>query len=105
MRLPLAGVAIGNGYIDAVEQMPWYAEMAYKNPHGIELVDEKGYEAMKRTAESCARDTVDCRSETDRLQKDLTCQKAERCSQVFFGPLHEKKISVYDISKQVSAPF
>ena len=56
LHLPLSGLAIGNGSIDIEEQMKWFAEMAYHNSHGLQIINEDEYEVMKEATKSCARD-------------------------------------------------
>mmetsp|Transcript_11674 Transcript_11674/g.25202 ORF Transcript_11674/g.25202 Transcript_11674/m.25202 type:complete len:504 (-) Transcript_11674:163-1674(-) len=104
LHLPLSGMAIGNGMIDPEEQMKWYAEMAYKNPHNIKIVDEQGYKAMKAAAISCAKDSHKCKNIANKLRKGFVCQKAANCEEHFFFPLEDKNISVYDISKPCIGP-
>jgi len=105
LQLHLSGLAIGNGFYDMEEQMKSFPEMAYNNPHGIKIVDEAGYHAMKAAAASCSKDAHTCKggrgSDVDRK---FTCQKASNCEEHFFDPLHEKNISIYDISKPCIGP-
>lgn len=99
LHLPLSGLAIGNGYMDIEEQVKWYPEMAYNNPHDIKIVDEDGYKEMKDAAKICSKDADRCNSRGGGLQKDFLCQKASSCVEHFFDPLNDQNISVYDISK------
>mmetsp|Transcript_16469 Transcript_16469/g.39423 ORF Transcript_16469/g.39423 Transcript_16469/m.39423 type:complete len:496 (+) Transcript_16469:123-1610(+) len=104
LHLPLSGLAIGNGAFDAEEQMKWLPEMAYNNPHGIEVYDKAEYEHYKDAAEDCSRDAHKCNNEGSEIEKGFICQKALHCNEDFFYPLQDKNISIYDITKPCIGP-
>ncbi|KAL7524870.1 hypothetical protein ACHAXR_003494 [Thalassiosira sp. AJA248-18] len=100
LHLPLSGLSIGNGAFDIEEQMKWYSEMAFHNPHGLKIISKNEYENMKNAAVSCARDAHNCKKKEDsELEKELMCQKASNCEEGFFTPILDKNISIYDITK------
>ncbi|KAL7539585.1 hypothetical protein ACHAWF_006452, partial [Thalassiosira exigua] len=100
LHLRLAGIAIGNGAIDETEQLKWFPEMAYRNPHGLKIINETRYEEWKVAAGECSKMWHECNEEDSAsLKKSLLCQKAYKCKDVFFGPLDDQNISNYDISK------
>eukprot|EP00581_Thalassiosira_minuscula_P008870 CAMPEP_0183706806 /NCGR_PEP_ID=MMETSP0737-20130205/3538_1 /TAXON_ID=385413 /ORGANISM="Thalassiosira miniscula, Strain CCMP1093" /LENGTH=570 /DNA_ID=CAMNT_0025934319 /DNA_START=79 /DNA_END=1788 /DNA_ORIENTATION=+ len=104
LHLPLSGVAIGNGSIDIQTQMKWFAEMAFNNPHGIQLINKEEYEDMKAAAKSCAKDAHKCKMEKEPTKKEDFCQMASDCEEDFFSPLLDQNISIYDITKPCYNP-
>lgn len=104
LHIPLAGLAIGNGAIDTEEQIKWFREMAFHNPHGIQIIDEDEYERWEDVAESCVRDARECNDEENELEKEFICQKASNCEGEFFKPLMQQNISYYDITKPCIGP-
>ena len=95
-----AGLAIGNGLTAPEEQYPWYPEMVYNNSHGIKVVDESVYEAMKKAVPVCEKLIHQCNS-GDTTIDDFACQAAfVTCNMALTSPYQATGLNPYDIRKQ-----
>lgn len=86
------------------EQVKSFPEMAYNNIHGLQIITKEEYKSMTIAAKSCSADAHKCKTESNPLIAQLTCQKATNCEEEFFKPLgnNGRNISIYDITKPVS---
>ena len=75
MELPLGGLGIGNGLTDPEIQYAYYPEMVYNNSHGIKVVDESTYEAMKAVVPKCQKLIHQCNA-GDSAIDNFACQTA-----------------------------
>ena len=75
VQINLAGLAIGNGLTAPEEQYKWYPEMVWNNSHGIKVVDEGVYDAMKKAVPACTALIHKCES-GDSTIDDFACQAA-----------------------------
>ena len=75
IKLNYAGLAIGNGLTAPEKQYPAYPEMVWDNSHGIKIVDENTYEAMKEVVPKCTALIRKC-NEGDSFVNSFACQSA-----------------------------
>jgi len=102
--LNLAGLAIGNGLTKPEEQYKWYPEMVYNNSHGIKVVDEEVYEAMKAVVPKCAALIHKCNEGTGALNT-FACQSAfVVCNMGLTSPYQATGLNPYDIRKKCEHP-
>ena len=100
IALNYAGLAIGNGLTAPEEQYPWYPEMVWNNSHGIKVVDEGVYEAMKKAVPACTKLIHQCNAGDNTLD-DFACQAAFiTCNMALTSPYQATGLNPYDIRKQ-----
>jgi len=93
----LAGLAIGNGLTNPLEQYAWYANMAYNQSIaelGKPAITLRDYEGMVAAWPACQARIADCQTDTS------ACAGAQSsCDNAMFGPYENTGLDVYDISK------
>jgi cathepsin A (carboxypeptidase C) len=95
--LNLSGLAVGNGMTNPEIQYQYYPEMAFKNSHGIKVVDEVTYNKMKADAKTCAHLIHKC---NEKNSNDFECQEANyQCDKAEMGPYDKTGLNPYDIRK------
>mmetsp|Transcript_17629 Transcript_17629/g.28509 ORF Transcript_17629/g.28509 Transcript_17629/m.28509 type:complete len:600 (-) Transcript_17629:643-2442(-) len=95
ITLNLQGLAVGNGLTDPEEQYKWYGEMAYKNSHGIEAVNEETYNEMEEAKPGCITGIQQCNS-----GDTFACQSAFlHCNMALTSPYRGSGKNPYDITK------
>mmetsp|Transcript_1969 Transcript_1969/g.2664 ORF Transcript_1969/g.2664 Transcript_1969/m.2664 type:complete len:595 (-) Transcript_1969:175-1959(-) len=99
LKINLAGLAVGNGLTNPIEQYKWYPEMAYNNSHGIRVVTEEVYEGMKEAVEKCIPLIEKC-NEGDSFLNKFACQSAFIvCNIGETSPYQTTGLNPYDIRK------
>lgn len=100
LHINLAGVAVGNGLTDPIEQYKWYPEMAYNNSHGLKVVTRETYEGMKKAVEPCVKLIEKCNEGESFLDK-FACQSAfVVCNVGLTSPYQVTGLNPYDIRKE-----
>lgn len=100
IKINLAGVGVGNGLTDPGEQYKWYPEMVYNNSHGMKIVDEQTYEAMKSVVPKCTA-LIDKCNEGDSFIDNFACQTAFTvCNIGLTSPYRMTGLNPYDIRKK-----
>lgn len=98
-KLNLKGLAVGNGLTDPEEQYKWYSEMAYKNSHGLEVIDENTYNMMKKSEPMCTQGIAQCNT-GDGMLNSFACQAAfAYCNMALTTPYRATGKNPYDITK------
>lgn len=98
-KLNLKGLAIGNGLTDPEEQYKWYAEMAFKNSHNLQVIDESTYTTMKSAEPLCTKGIVKCNEGTGFFDS-FACQAAFLyCNTALTTPFRATGKNPYDIRK------
>ncbi|KAL9187053.1 hypothetical protein ACHAXT_010773 [Thalassiosira profunda] len=101
--LNLKGLAVGNGLTDPEEQYKWYAEMAFKNSHGMEVINEDTYNMMKKSEPMCTKGIHQCNS-GDGMLNSFACQAAfAYCNMALTTPYRATGLNPYDITKECGA--
>ena len=104
ISINLGGVAVGNGLTNPAEQYKWYAEMAYKNSHGIKTVSEDTYNTMKSAIPTCEKLINKC-NEGDGVINSFACQSAFIvCNTAETSPYQMSGLNPYDIRKKCESP-
>mmetsp|Transcript_29880 Transcript_29880/g.54929 ORF Transcript_29880/g.54929 Transcript_29880/m.54929 type:complete len:637 (-) Transcript_29880:854-2764(-) len=99
ITLNLQGLAVGNGLTDPEEQYKWYGEMAFKNSHGIEVIDESTYNMMTSAQPLCTTGIQGCNT-GDGMLNSFACQAAFLyCNTALTSPYRISGKNPYDISK------
>mmetsp|Transcript_31813 Transcript_31813/g.64042 ORF Transcript_31813/g.64042 Transcript_31813/m.64042 type:complete len:633 (+) Transcript_31813:114-2012(+) len=99
LHLNLSGLAVGNGLTNPEEQYQWYAEMAFKNSHGIEVIDESTYNMMKGAEPMCTKGIHQC-NKGDGMLNSFACQAAfAYCNMALTTPYRATGLNPYDIRK------
>jgi cathepsin A (carboxypeptidase C) len=102
INLPLAGVAIGNPWIDPETQFEWYAAMASENSHGLKIFTDEEIQTMKELTPACIDSVRKCNTDNS-VDEQLNCQIANVfCNNINMDPLNSHNISPYDITKAMS---
>jgi len=97
IHINLAGLAIGNGLTNPVEQYKWYPEMAYNNSHGIKTVSETVYNEMKSGVSKCIGLIKECNKGNSIINR-LACQSAfVFCNTAETTPYQLTGLNPYDI--------
>jgi cathepsin A (carboxypeptidase C) len=92
--IPIAGIAIGNGMTDILEQVKWYPEMAYKSGTAPSIINETSYEEMKIKIPKVVQAIRAC-AQSDELNQ---CTDAySEYSDVLMTPILETGANVYDL--------
>mmetsp|Transcript_4119 Transcript_4119/g.6104 ORF Transcript_4119/g.6104 Transcript_4119/m.6104 type:complete len:725 (+) Transcript_4119:208-2382(+) len=108
IHLNLHGMAIGNGLTNPEVQYPEYADMAFKNSHHIQVIDENEYNKMSKSAGSCTALIKKCNSinkENPGPMETFYCQSAVAvCNAVFMIPYELTGLNPYDIREQCKSP-
>lgn len=100
LPINLAGLAVGNGLTNPIEQYKWYPEMAFKNSHGIKTVSEETYNAMKDAVPKCVSLIEECNKGDGFLNK-FACQTAfVLCNTGETAPYQMSGLNPYDIRKE-----
>jgi cathepsin A (carboxypeptidase C) len=104
VHINLAGFAIGNGLTNPEEQYKWYPEMVWNNSHGIKIVDESVYDAMKAAVPNCVELIHQC-NKGDNALNSFACQTAfVVCNVALTSPYQATGLNPYDISKKCAKP-
>jgi len=104
IELNFAGLAIGNGLTAPEEQYPLYPEMVWNNSHGIKVVDESVYNAMKEAVPACTTLIHQCNA-GDNTIDNFACQAAFiTCNIALTSPYQATGLNPYDIRKQCEVP-
>jgi len=104
IHLNLAGVAVGNGLTAPEEQYKWYPEMAYNNSHGIQVISETEYDAMKEVVPKCTALIHECNSGNSAIDS-FACQSAFLlCNVGLTSPYQATGLNPYDIREQCKVP-
>lgn len=104
IHLNYAGLAIGNGLTAPEKQYPAYPEMVYNNSHGIRVVDETTYKAMKEAVPRCTQLIHQCNA-GDGFINDFACQSAFLvCNMALTSPYQMTGLNPYDIRKKCEKP-
>jgi len=99
MKINLAGLAVGNGLTNPIEQYKWYPEMAFNNSHGIKAVSEETYNTMKSAVPKCVELIKKCNEGVSFLDK-FACQSAfVVCNLGETSPYQVTGLNPYDIRK------
>ncbi|KAL3909008.1 MAG: hypothetical protein SGILL_008264, partial [Bacillariaceae sp.] len=99
-----AGLGIGNGLTSPEEQYQWYPEMVWNNSHGIKVVDESVYEAMKAAVPKCVALIHQC-NKGDSTINNFACQTAFLvCNLSLTSPYQATGLNPYDIRKKCDKP-
>mmetsp|Transcript_25291 Transcript_25291/g.53297 ORF Transcript_25291/g.53297 Transcript_25291/m.53297 type:complete len:578 (+) Transcript_25291:125-1858(+) len=102
--LNYAGLAIGNGLTAPEQQYPWYPEMVWDNSHGIKVVDEGVYNAMKEAVGPCTKLIHQC-NQGDNTIDSFACQAAfVTCNLGLTSPYQATGLNPYDIRKKCEVP-
>mmetsp|Transcript_27809 Transcript_27809/g.65351 ORF Transcript_27809/g.65351 Transcript_27809/m.65351 type:complete len:592 (-) Transcript_27809:60-1835(-) len=102
--LNYSGLAIGNGLTAPEEQYPWYPEMVWNNSHGIKVVDEGLYNAMKEAVPLCTKLIHEC-DQGDGAVNSFACQAAfVTCNLGLTSPYQATGLNPYDIRKKCEVP-
>jgi cathepsin A (carboxypeptidase C) len=97
-RVPLAGLAIGNGLTAPEVQYSYYAEMAYTSRAGP-LVSKSTYQAMKLSAKLCTAQIRMCQ------KTEEACESAfEFCALSQVSPVQATGINLYDVREKCKNP-
>jgi cathepsin A (carboxypeptidase C) len=100
IELNFAGLAIGNGLTAPEEQYPLYPEMVWNNSHGIKVVGESVYNAMKEAVPACTTLIHQCNA-GDNTIDNFACQAAFiTCNMALTSPYQATGLNPYDIRKQ-----
>ncbi|KAL7541563.1 hypothetical protein ACHAXR_012801 [Thalassiosira sp. AJA248-18] len=101
--LNLRGLAVGNGLTDPEEQYKWYAEMAFKNSHNLEVISEQTYDMMKKSEPMCTQGIHQC-NQGDGMLNSFACQAAfAYCNMALTTPYRATGKNPYDITKDCGA--
>ena len=104
IEINLGGVAVGNGLTNPAEQYKWYAEMAYKNSHGIKTVSEDTYNTMTSAIPTCEALINKC-NDGDSVLNSFACQSAFIvCNTAETSPYQMSGLNPYDIRKKCESP-
>jgi cathepsin A (carboxypeptidase C) len=104
IHINLAGLAIGNGLTRPEEQYKWYPEMVWNNSHGIKVVDEEVYDAMKEAVPKCVALIQQC-NKGDSTIDSFACQTAfVVCNVALTSPYQATGLNPYDIRKKCEVP-
>eukprot|EP00743_Colponemidia_sp_Colp-15_P001425 GILK01001563.1.p1 GENE.GILK01001563.1~~GILK01001563.1.p1 ORF type:complete len:459 (-),score=65.39 GILK01001563.1:173-1549(-) len=93
IKIPVKGAAIGNGWVDPINQYPAYAEFAHEN----NLVSETAYKALKVAYSGC----------TKLIKSGLWPLALEACQMAttsILGLPFAPRFNVYDIRKKCDKP-
>ena len=100
LHLNLAGLAVGNGLTNPVEQYKWYPDMAYKNSHGIKVINEETYKAMESGVGTCGKLASTCNNGNSFIDT-LACNAAFlECNMAETSPYRTTGLNPYDIRKK-----
>lgn len=104
VQLPLGGLGIGNGLTNPEIQYAYYPDMVYNNSHGIKVVDESTYEAMKTVVPKCQALIHQCNAGDSTLDA-FACQTAfVVCNMGLTSPYQMTGLNPYDIRKKCEVP-
>jgi cathepsin A (carboxypeptidase C) len=102
--LNYAGLAIGNGLTAPEQQYPAYPEMVWNNSHGIQVVDEDTYNAMKEAVPRCTSLIAKCNA-GDGIINTFACQSAFLvCNIALTSPYQMTGLNPYDIRIMCAKP-
>jgi len=100
LTLNLQGLAVGNGLTDPEEQYKYYADMAFKNSHEIEAIDESTYNLMKTATPACTAGIKQCNAGDGALSK-FACQAAFMgCNMALTTPYRLSGLSPYNMKEK-----
>lgn len=96
----LAGLAVGNGLTNPIEQYKYYPEMAMNNSHGIKVVSDEVYNDMTSAVPKCVSLIEKC-NEGDSFINRFACQTAfVVCNTAETTPYQMTGLNPYDIRKK-----
>lgn len=99
-RINLAGLAVGNGLTNPIEQYKWYPEMAVHNSHGIKVLPDDIYQGMKDNVPKCVSLIEKCNA-GDSIVNKFACQTAFiLCNTAETTPYQMTGLNPYDIRKK-----
>jgi len=102
--LNLSGIAVGNGLTAPEVQYPYYPEMAFNNSHGIKVIPESVYKAMKAVVPKCTALIHQC-NKGNGLISSFACQSAFLvCNAGLTSPYQATGLNPYDIRKKCEKP-
>jgi cathepsin A (carboxypeptidase C) len=108
IHLNLQGMAIGNGLTNPELQYPEYADMAFKNSHNVQVIDEDEYNNMKKASGTCTALIKKCNGinkENPGPMEIFYCQSAVAvCNAVFMIPYEMTGLNPYDIREKCQHP-
>jgi cathepsin A (carboxypeptidase C) len=94
VMIPLAGIAIGNGMTDTIEQLKWYPKMAYNSSTAPSIINATTYEMMESKIPQVVQAVRACAQSDDVNQ----CNEAyELYSESTMLPIIETGANVYDM--------
>jgi cathepsin A (carboxypeptidase C) len=100
LSLNLQGLAVGNGLTNPEIQYQYYSEMAFKNSHGIQVIDENTYNGMKKAEPICVSGIQEC-NKGDGMLNGVACQAAFfGCNAALTSPYRMTGLNPYDIRKE-----
>jgi cathepsin A (carboxypeptidase C) len=99
LNLNLAGLAVGNGLTNPEIQYQYYSEMAFKNSHNLQVIDENTYNGMKAAEPLCTTGIHKCNG-GDGMLNSFACQAAFLgCNTALTTPYRMTGLNPYDIRK------
>ncbi|KAL3778858.1 hypothetical protein HJC23_001469 [Cyclotella cryptica] len=99
LSLNLKGLAVGNGLTNPEIQYQYYSEMAFKNSHNIQVIDENTYNGMKTAEPICVKGIQQC-NDGDGMLNGVACQAAfYGCNMALTSPYRMTGLNPYDIRK------
>jgi len=102
IKVPLKGLAVGNGLTDPTIQYKWYSHLAYewcKTVKGAPCVSEGTYNSMKAQFPQCEKMITQCNT------NNTGCSEAQAfCNNNIMGPYFESGLNPYDIRIPCQVP-
>ncbi|EJK62148.1 hypothetical protein THAOC_17255 [Thalassiosira oceanica] len=100
LKLNLKGLGVGNGLTNPEIQYQHYSEMAFKNSHNLQVIDESTYNAMKQAEPVCVKGIQQCNAGDNTLDL-FACQAAfVGCNTALTMPYRATGLNPYDITKE-----
>ncbi|KAL4161640.1 hypothetical protein PRNP1_002192 [Phytophthora ramorum] len=98
IRINLQGIAIGNGLVNPIVQMPRALEMAIENPYNISLLSPKDLATAKEAVPACEQLVNVCQTNSS-----ACLGSARYCSSSLLDVMSESHRNMYDIRKKCDA--
>lgn len=100
LKLNLKGLGVGNGLTNPEIQYQHYSEMAFKNSHNLQVIDESTYNTMKKAEPLCIKGVQQCNAGDNTLDS-FACQAAFLyCNTALTTPYRATGLNPYDITKE-----